>query len=155
PRGSEYACYDPPRDQIVVAEGSRVYALSLGTSPTWSALGDFTWRWFSGYYFYGAGRLSVYGGLVALTPAHTGWFNDVQSLDLATLTFQEMAPPVNAPIGGAGASFVYDPVSQSAWAFGGTAGDTVHAETWRTPLGDRAAWQRVAVGETAPSPRSF
>jgi hypothetical protein len=160
PRRSHTAIYDPVNDRMVMFGGfdgtyrNDVWALSLGGTPTWTALtvagsppagrADHT-----AIYDPLRGRMVVFGGT-------DGTFrNDVWVLSLdGTPTWTELTPSGTLPVGRADHSAIYDPVNDRMLVYGEYDGHVaVLGDVWAFSLGGVPEWTEVTPPGNMPSGR--
>jgi DNA-binding beta-propeller fold protein YncE len=156
PRDDHAAIYDPVRNRILIFAGSEydppdfrddVWALSLGSTPTWSQLlptgtPPAVRRELSAVYDPLRDRMIVFGGK---DPSAAR--NDVWALSLSgTPTWTEITPLGPAPSPRYGASAIYDAVRDRLIVFGGTDGlGTFYNDTWALPLSGPAQWSLISA----------
>ena len=162
PRESR-AIYDPVRDRMVVFGGYGPYDFPHHLNETWELAlsGTPTWRQLSTT---GAPPARRRGQTAILDPAgdrmivfggydDVAFMNDVWSLDLGTLAWQQLAPGGDVPSGRYGHSATFDPDRREMVVFGGYDGAWLD-DHYVLSLGDTPAWTR-ATSAPRPSPRDF
>jgi uncharacterized repeat protein (TIGR02543 family) len=155
PRDAAGLIYDPVRDRMLVVAGNSnsppndVWALSLGSTPTWSQLaptgtppaGRFA---FSAIYDPVRDRVLLFGGY-PLT-------NETWALSLAgPPSWALLSPSGSLPAARYAQVGIYDPVRDRMLIQGGSNLSAVFSDVWALGLGGSPTWAQLATVGAAPA----
>ena len=156
PRDGHVAVFDSIGGRMIVFGGNDgtdrlndVFSLSLGQTPTWTAV-SIPWEAPDARYQHAAAydpvrqRMLVFGG-----NRGAEWLGDTWALDLSgSPVWTEVLPDPEIPMGMAWHSAIYDPLRERMIVFGGQASGS---DAWALSLAGTPSWSRIAA--QGPSPR--
>jgi FlgD Ig-like domain/Galactose oxidase, central domain len=161
-RWKHAAIFDPLRNRLIIFGGSwdgaarnDVWALQLGTNPTWSRVfpsGSAPYpRYFPSAVYDPVGdRMLIFGGFAG---GGGPYFNDVWALNLAgSPSWEELQPSDARPRARAQHAAIYDATRGRMIIFGGTNG-TRRNDVWSLDLDSTASWVPLVAEGSPPTAR--